>query len=90
MEYLVYIKIAALIIQLLQAKNGDVTPADLAPIVKTLEPLIDKEINVSELKKEDKESIKVIIDFLFNRGKDEKVTNLDTTNGGPVRGMRFA
>ena len=75
MEYLVYIKIAALIIQLLQAKNGDVTPADLAPIVKTLEPLIDKEINVSELKTEDKESIKVIVDFLFNRGKDEKDTN---------------
>ena len=65
MEYLVYIRIAALIIRLLQSKNGDVTPADLALFAKIVEPLIDEKINVSELKTDDKEAIKVVVDFLL-------------------------
>jgi hypothetical protein len=72
MEYLVYIKIAALIIELLKAKNEGVAPADLTPIVKMLEPIIDSKMDIEKLETEDKEAIKTVIDFLFNRGKDEK------------------
>lgn len=77
MEYLVYIKIAALIIELLKAKNEGVAPADLTPIVKMLEPIIDSKMDIEKLETEDKEAIKTVIDFLFNRGKDEKETTPD-------------
>ena len=67
MEYLVYIKIAALIIELLRAKNADVTSADLAPIAKMLEPLLDDKVKLKNIAQEDKKAIETVIDFLFNR-----------------------
>lgn len=84
MEYLVYIRIAAYIIKLIKAKNKDVTSADLEPIAKMLKPVIDRKIDLS---REDREAVDTILDFLFNRGKDEKTTN-DTTYADNYSGVR--
>ena len=87
MEYLVYIRIAAYIIMLIEAKNKDVTSADLEPIAKMLKPVIDKKIDLSN---EDKAAIDTILNFIFNRNGNEKKTALTGAAIGPTTGMRNA